>query len=168
MFNIHLQRLLYTCCPAHSRVKSSPYTGAEKATVTSCLRLGRSEVLRSLRHCPLAQSQGSHTIGRLKRRGVQEAFDDLPWKDVLDHYKSDQHGNSFKGNIEDISGSVLKRIYGHSWARIGWGALCLTSIGKCFSHRDSRVWSWQSSSLSHHHLSINRGGSLGHHRWVHN
>ena len=33
--------------------------------------LGRSEVLRSLRHYLRAQSQGHHTIGRLEERGVE-------------------------------------------------------------------------------------------------
>ena len=43
----------------------------EKATITSGLRLGRSEVLRNLRHYPQAQSQGHHTIDRLEKRDVE-------------------------------------------------------------------------------------------------
>ena len=43
----------------------------EKATFTSGLHLGRSEVLRSLRHYLRAQSQGHHTIDRLEERGVE-------------------------------------------------------------------------------------------------
>ena len=42
-----------------------------KATLTSGLLLGRSEVLRSLRHYMRAQSQGHHTIDRLEERGVE-------------------------------------------------------------------------------------------------
>ena len=44
---------------------------AGKATITSGLLLGRSEVLRSLRHYLRALSQGQHTIDRLEERGVE-------------------------------------------------------------------------------------------------
>ena len=45
--------------------------------------VGRSEVLRSLRHYMRAQSQGHHTIDLLEERGVakEEALDDFPGKD---------------------------------------------------------------------------------------
>ena len=50
-----------------------------KATITSGLLLARSEVLRSLRHCLLAQSQAHHTIDRLGREALkEEALDDVP------------------------------------------------------------------------------------------
>ena len=42
-----------------------------KSTVTSGLHLGRSEVLRSLRHYLRAQSRGHHTSDRLEERGVE-------------------------------------------------------------------------------------------------
>ena len=41
-----------------------------KAALTNGLLLGRSEVLRSLRHYLRAQSQGHHTIDRPEERGV--------------------------------------------------------------------------------------------------
>ena len=44
---------------------------ARKATLTGGLLLGRSEVVRSLRHYLRAQSQGHHTIDRLEERGVE-------------------------------------------------------------------------------------------------
>ena len=44
---------------------------AGKVTLTSGLLLGRSEVLRSLRHYLRAQSQGHLTIDRLEERGVE-------------------------------------------------------------------------------------------------
>ena len=44
---------------------------AGKATLTNGLLLGRSEVLRSLRHYLRAQSQGHHAIDRLEERGVE-------------------------------------------------------------------------------------------------
>ena len=43
----------------------------DKAFSTSDLRLGRSEVLWSLRHYLRAQSQGHHTIDRLEKRGME-------------------------------------------------------------------------------------------------
>ena len=43
---------------------------AGEATLTSGLRLGGSEVLRSFRHYLRAQSQGHHTIDHLEERGV--------------------------------------------------------------------------------------------------
>ena len=44
---------------------------AGEATSTSGLRLGRSEVLGSLRHYLPAQNQGHHTIDRLEERGLE-------------------------------------------------------------------------------------------------
>ena len=44
---------------------------AGKATLTNGLFLGRSEVLRSLKHYLRAQSQGHHTIDGLDERGVE-------------------------------------------------------------------------------------------------
>ena len=44
---------------------------AGNATLRSCLLLGRSEVLRSLRHKLQAQSQGHHTIDGLEERVVE-------------------------------------------------------------------------------------------------
>ena len=44
---------------------------AGKATLTSGSLLGRSEVLRSLRHYLRVQSHGHHTIDRLEERGVE-------------------------------------------------------------------------------------------------
>ena len=44
---------------------------AGKAALTSSLLLGRSEVLRRLRHYLRTQSQGHHTIDRLEEKGVE-------------------------------------------------------------------------------------------------
>ena len=51
MVDIHLQKLLWVYCPGHAGVKGNDRadTLAGKATITSGLRLRRSEVLRSLR-----------------------------------------------------------------------------------------------------------------------
>ena len=45
---------------------------AGRAAITSGLRLGRSDVLMSLRLYLRAQSQGHHTIDRLEERGVEK------------------------------------------------------------------------------------------------
>ena len=60
-------------CPEPAGVKGNDLTDrlAGKATLTSGLLFGRSEVLRSLRHYLGAQSQGHHTTDRLEERGVE-------------------------------------------------------------------------------------------------
>ena len=73
MVNIHLRKLLWVYCLGHAGVKGNDRADrlAGKATITSGLRLGRSEVLRYLRHYLCAQSQGHHSIDRLEERGVE-------------------------------------------------------------------------------------------------
>ena len=82
MVDIHLRKRLWVYCPGHAGVKGNDQTDrlADKATLTSGLLLGRSEVLRSLRHYLRAQSQGRHTIDHLEEREAweEEALDDLP------------------------------------------------------------------------------------------
>ena len=69
----HLRKLLWVYCPGHAGVEENDPadTLAGKAVITRCLRLGSSEVLRSLRHYLRAQSQGHQTIERLKERGME-------------------------------------------------------------------------------------------------
>ena len=73
MFDIHLLKLLWMYCPGHAGVKGNDRADrlAGKRTITSGLCFGRTEVLRSLRHCLRAQSQGHHTRDRLETRGVE-------------------------------------------------------------------------------------------------
>ena len=82
MVDIHLQKLLWVCCPGHAGVKGNARADrlAGKAALKSGLLLARSEMLRSLRHYLLAQSQGHYTIDRLEERETlkEEALDDLP------------------------------------------------------------------------------------------
>ena len=65
-------------CPGHVRVEGNDRADrlAGKENITSDLRLGRSEVLRSLKHGLRAQSQETHTINRL-RRDMDTDTDDL-------------------------------------------------------------------------------------------
>ena len=60
-------------CPGHAGVKGNDRADrlAGKATHTSGLLLGRSEVWMSLKHYLRAQSQGHHNIHRLEERGVE-------------------------------------------------------------------------------------------------
>ena len=71
--DIHLRRLLWVYCREHAGVKGNDRADrlVGKATLTSGLLLGRSEMLRSLRHYLRAQSQGHHIIDRLEERGVE-------------------------------------------------------------------------------------------------
>ena len=59
-------------CSRHAGMKRNDRADrlAGKATLTTGLLLGRSEVLRSLRYYLRAQSQEHHTIDRLEERGV--------------------------------------------------------------------------------------------------
>ena len=72
MADIHL-RELWVHCPGHAGVKGNDRADrlAGKAALKSGLLLGRSEVLRSLRHYLRVQNQGHHTIDRLEERGVE-------------------------------------------------------------------------------------------------
>ena len=73
MVDIHVRKLLWVHCPRHAGVKGNDRADrlAGKAALTSGLLLGRSDVLRSLRHYLRAQSQGHHTTDRLEERGVE-------------------------------------------------------------------------------------------------
>ena len=69
------EKLLQVYCPSpgHAGVKGTDraHRLAGKATLTNGLLLGRSEVLKGLRHYLRVQSQGHHTIDRLEERGVE-------------------------------------------------------------------------------------------------
>ena len=71
--DIHFRKLLWVYCTGQAGVKGNDRADrpAGKATPTSGLLLGRSEVLRSLKHYLRTQSQGHHTIDRLEERGVK-------------------------------------------------------------------------------------------------
>ena len=73
IFDIHIQTLMWVYCPGHAGVKGNdrPDRLAGEAIITSGLRLGKYEVLRSFRHYMRAQSQGHHTIDHLEEGGVE-------------------------------------------------------------------------------------------------
>ena len=65
----------------------------------------RSEVVRSLRHYLRAQKKGHHTIDRLDERGVERDRGATIFLERTreGHRQSDEHWNSFKGNVGEIS-----------------------------------------------------------------
>ena len=73
MVDIHLRKLLCVYRSVHVEVKGNDRADrlAGKATLRSGLLLGRSKVLRSLKHYLRVQSQGHYTINRLEERGVE-------------------------------------------------------------------------------------------------
>ena len=73
---------------------------AGKVTLTSGLRLGRSGVLRSLRHYLREQTQGDHTIDRLEERGVERNRLTIFLQRTREgHRQLDRHWNCFNGNF---------------------------------------------------------------------
>ena len=75
---------LFLYCPGHAGVKGNDGADrlAGKATITSGLLLGRSEVLRDRRHYLRAQSQAiTPQIIRRREAWKAEGLDDLHWKD---------------------------------------------------------------------------------------
>ena len=75
MLDVHVGKVLWMCSRGHAGVREVTEQVLDwRAKPTSrlcvCLRLGRSEVLRSLRHSQRAQSQGHRTIA-LEERGAE-------------------------------------------------------------------------------------------------
>ena len=103
MVNIHLRNSCgFMYCPGHAGMNGHDRADrlAGKATFTRRLLLGRSEVLRSLRHYLQAQSQGHHINGRLEERGVKGGSVTIFLERTREgHRQSDKHWNYFKGNV---------------------------------------------------------------------
>ena len=73
MFDIDLWTRRWIHRPGHAEVKGNDSADrlAGKVTVTSCLHLERSKVLRSWRDYLRAQIQGHHTTDRLEETAVE-------------------------------------------------------------------------------------------------
>ena len=71
MVDIYLRKLLWVYCLGHAGGNARADREAGKAVLASGLCLGRSKVLRSLRHYLRAQSQGHHTIDRLEEKCIE-------------------------------------------------------------------------------------------------
>ena len=77
---------------------------AGKPTLSSCLLLGSSEVLRSLRHYLRAQSLGHHIIDRLEERGVKRKRYTIFLERTREgHRQSGEYWNCFQGNVGETS-----------------------------------------------------------------
>ena len=73
MVSIYLRNISWVDYSGHARVKGNDRTDrlAGKVILRGGLCIGRSEVLRSLRHYLRPQSQGHHTVDRIEERGVE-------------------------------------------------------------------------------------------------
>ena len=81
MVDIHLRNLLWVYYPGHAGVKGKDRADrlAGKATLISGLLLGRSEVLRSLRHyCGHKAKDITLSISWRREAWNEEALGDLP------------------------------------------------------------------------------------------
>ena len=80
MVDIHLRKLLWVYCPGQAGVKGNDRADRleGKATLTSGLLLGGSELLRSLRHCHSDTKPKTHTIDPWRKEAMdEETLDDL-------------------------------------------------------------------------------------------
>ena len=105
--------LLWVYCPGHAGVK-----GNDRTDGASGLLLGRSEVLRSLRHYLRAQSRGHHTTDHLEERGVQ---------------RGSARRSSLKGRERDIDNQT------------NIGTVSKATLGKLLRDGVERIWAFQSA-----------------------
>ena len=82
---------------------------ASKASITSGLRLEKSEMLRNLRHYPQAQSRGHHTIDCLEERSLKRGSARHSSKE-LEMVIVDQT------NIETVSKATLGTCLREGWS----------------------------------------------------
>ena len=103
---------------------------ARKATTTSGLRLGRSQMLRSLRHYLRAQSRGLHAIDRLVERGVERGS----------VQRSSLKRKDEKGHRQSHTGRIFCPLYDQ--ANIGTVSMLGT-----FLRGNRRIWDFPSSYI---------------------
>ena len=132
IFNFHFRKLLWVYCPEHTGVRGNGRADklAGKASITwGGLRLGRSEVLRSLRHYPRAKCQGHDSTDHLEERDVERDRVRRPslkgWKTAIVKQTN--------------NGTVSKATLGNLWEReTGWSACCcFLKSGVCFCRSSS-------------------------------
>ena len=122
MVDIHLRKLLWVYCPRHAGMKGNDRAGrlAEKASLIRGLLLGRSEVLRSLRHFLWAQSQGHHTI---------------------DHLQGGERRRKRKRYM------IFLKERGAIVNQTNIGTVSKTTLGKLLTDRVERIWAFPSASI---------------------
>ena len=91
---------------------------AGKATLTNGLLLGRSEMLRSLRHYLRAQNQGHHSIDRLEERGMER-------------------GSTRQSSLKGGERTVVKQIY--------IGTVSKATLGNLLRDGVERIWAFPST-----------------------
>ena len=91
---------------------------AGKATLTSGLLLGKSEVFRSMRHYQRAQSQGHHTIDRLEERGVER-------------------GSARRSSLKGQERAIV--------SQTNIGTVSKATLGKLLRDRVERIWAFTNS-----------------------
>ena len=106
--------------PGHAGVKGNDRADrlAGKATLTSDLLLGRSEVSRSLRHYLRAQSQGHHTIDRLEERGVER-------------------GSARRSSLKGRERAIVNQT--------NIGTVSMATLGKLLRDGVERIWAFRSA-----------------------
>ena len=98
-------------CPGHVAVKGNDraynlYWRLKQPCITSGLRIERSEMLRSSRHYPRAQSQAYNAIDRSpggERRGKRDLSTIILERTRDGHHQSDKHWNCFKWKPRETS-----------------------------------------------------------------
>ena len=108
--------------PGHAGAKGNDRADrlAGKATLTSGLLLGRSEVLRSLRHYLRAQSQGHHTIDRLEEKGVET-------------------GSARRSSLEGRERAIV--------SQTNVGTVSKATLGKLLRDGVERIWAFPSAYI---------------------
>ena len=86
----------------------------DKAAITSNFRLGRYEVLRSLRHYLRAQNGGHDTVDRLEERGVERGS--ARWSSL----DRGERGIVKQTNIGTGSKTTLGKLLRDGWVHIGF------------------------------------------------
>ena len=97
--------------------RPSRQTGGQSSSNNGLL-LGRSEVLRSLRHYLRAQSQGHHTVDRLEERGVER-------------------GSARRSSLKGRERAVVNRT--------NIGTVSKATLGKLLRDRMERIWAFPSA-----------------------
>ena len=108
MFDSHLKKNhLWMHCHGHAGVKGNDRAdrlAGKKATIANGLRLGRSDMLRSLRHYlrDTASDIAYRSPGG-ERRGKRKRSPIFPERTRESHRQSDEHWNRCKGNVRETS-----------------------------------------------------------------
>ena len=113
---VHLQNLLRVYCPVHAGVEGNGRADrlAGKATLTSGLLLGRSEVLKNLRQLPAGTKPRTphHRSSGGERCGKRKHSTNVLERTRECHRQSNEHWNSFKGNVgETVLRDRVERIW---------------------------------------------------------